>query len=116
MALNGSIYTDTTETKKMKNITIALIFILKTLAVGAQTAPAGDETLVKQALTAMTAHVNGSALLTVEQRNTHLNSVKQNYINNHHLVATEVFAYINAYQAVNPTVYKVIQEECIPSS
>ena len=66
---------------------------------------AGDTDIIITALQAMTAHVDGSNTLTLDQRNAYLNELYLNYFNNHNLVSTEVFEYLNAYEANYPPVY-----------
>jgi hypothetical protein len=75
----------------------------------------GDDAIVRSSLGAMKDYVNGLSSLTVAERTTHLNSIRQNYLNNHSLVATQVFEYINAYEANNPPVYQNRQVVAVAS-
>ena len=66
--------------------------------------PGNVATLIT-ALQEMTAHANGSLPLTLAQRNIHLVEIYLNYFNNHNLVSTEVYDFIDAYEMNYPPVY-----------
>lgn len=81
---------------------------------------AGNTNRVITALQAMTKHVNGSSLLSVQQSMDYLNDIFLNYFTNHDLVSKEIFAFIQAYEMNYPPVYQdrnlVRQTDMLPES
>lgn len=81
---------------------------------------AGNSNRVITALQAMNKHVNGSSILSVQQRIGYLNDIYLNYFNNYDLVSKEIFAYITAYEMNYPPVYQdrnlVTQIDLLPES